>query len=55
VLFAWGFSLPLYLFSIGFGVFAYMEKCAILLIVDEVRSDMKGLYWILRSKKAQAW
>lgn len=53
VLFVWGFNPWLYYIAIGWGVIAYTEKTLVLLRLDDIRSGVKGLYWLLKedSKK----
>ncbi len=46
VLFVWGFELWFYVLAIGWGVVAYIEKIAVLLIIDNIRPGIKGLYWL---------
>ena len=48
VLFVWGFHLWFYYIALGWGVIAYVEKTIVLLIIDDVRPGVKGLYWLLR-------
>lgn len=51
VLFAHGFEFWLYALCLGFGILAYTEKIIILLVIDEIKAGMKGLYWILKSRR----
>ncbi len=53
VLFVWGFQLWFYVLAVGWGVLAYLEKIAVLLLVDDIRPGIKGLYW-LWSKQPQS-
>ncbi|HPE58258.1 MAG TPA: CDP-alcohol phosphatidyltransferase family protein [Bacteroidales bacterium] len=50
-LFAVGFNLPFYFFMISWGILAFTEHIIIQLIIDEMKSNAKGLYWILKDKK----
>ncbi len=52
VLFAWGFIPWFYYIAIGWGILAYIEKTIILLIIDDIKRGIKGLYW-LRKKKTE--
>lgn len=51
VLFAFGFKEWLFYFSIILGIIAYTEKIIILFKIKEIRSGIKGLYWVLKDKK----
>jgi len=48
LLFAKQLYLPLYYFSLGFGVLAYCEKTIILFLIPEIRPKLKGLFWMLK-------
>ncbi|MCW3104797.1 MAG: phosphatidylglycerophosphate synthase [Bacteroidetes bacterium] len=48
LLFAKQLYLPLYYFSVGFGILAYCEKTIILFLIPEIRPKLKGLFWILK-------
>ena len=50
VLFVWGFNLWFYYLALGWGVIAYIEKIIVLLIIDDVKPGIKGLYWLLKKK-----
>ena len=39
-----------YYFSMGFGILAELEALSIMMIINERRSDVKGLYWVLKAK-----
>jgi phosphatidylglycerophosphate synthase len=54
VLFAWGFQPWLYYLAAGWGVLAYVEKTAIVLLIDEIAPGTKGLYWVLKRRRARA-
>jgi cardiolipin synthase (CMP-forming) len=48
VLFVWGFYPWMYYLAIGLGIIAYTEKIIVLLHLDDIKSGVKGLYWLLR-------
>lgn len=50
VLFVWGFNPWLYYVALGWGALAYIEKIVVLLIVDDIRPGIKGLYWLLKKQ-----
>jgi phosphatidylglycerophosphate synthase len=45
-----GFFPGYYYFSMGFGILAESEALIIMMILNERRSNVKGLYWILKEK-----
>lgn len=49
VLFAWDFHLWFYYIAIGWGILAYIEKILVLIRLDDIRSGVKGLYWMIRN------
>jgi CDP-diacylglycerol--glycerol-3-phosphate 3-phosphatidyltransferase len=51
VLFVWGFYPWLYYLAVGWGVIAYTEKTLVLLRLDDIRSGVKGLYWLNKQQK----
>lgn len=51
VLFVWGFNAWFYYIAIGWGIVAYIEKIIVLMIVDDIKPGIKGLYWLLKSKE----
>ncbi len=51
VLFAFGFYTPFYYFMIIWGILAFLEHIAIQLIIPEMRSNAKGIYWVLKDKR----
>ncbi len=53
VLFAWDFYVWLYYVSVILGIMAYAEKIIILLIIDDIRPGVKGLYWLIRSDSSR--
>jgi len=50
VLFVWGFQSWLYYLAIGWGTIAYIEKIFVLLKLDDIKFDVKGLYWLLKKR-----
>ncbi len=51
VLFAFGFYTPFYYVMIIWGILAFIEHIAIQLIIPRMRSNVKGLYWVLHNKQ----
>ncbi|TVR72419.1 MAG: CDP-alcohol phosphatidyltransferase family protein [Marinilabiliales bacterium] len=51
ILFTVGFITPFYYLMITWSILAAMEHITIQLIIPEMRSDAKGLYWVLREKE----
>jgi CDP-diacylglycerol--glycerol-3-phosphate 3-phosphatidyltransferase len=50
VLFAFDFYTFFYYFMIIWGIAAFSEHIVIQLIIKEMRSNAKGLFWVLKSK-----
>jgi CDP-diacylglycerol--glycerol-3-phosphate 3-phosphatidyltransferase len=50
-LFTVGFIVPFYYFVIIWGILGAVESIAIQLIMPEMRSNVKGIYWVLKEKK----
>jgi len=50
-LFIFGFSPVFYYVMIICGILSFMEQIIIVLIVSDMKSNMKGLYWILNDNK----
>jgi len=48
VLFTFGFSTYFYYFMISWGILAFIEHIIIQLILKEMKSNSKGLYWVLK-------
>lgn len=53
VLFIFDFYPWLYYLALGWGILAYIEKCFVLLNLDDIRIGVKGLYWLLKTKKLE--
>ncbi|MEZ4967058.1 MAG: CDP-alcohol phosphatidyltransferase family protein [Saprospiraceae bacterium] len=47
-LFVFGFSKAFYYIMVTWGIAAFLEHLIIQIIIPEMRSNAKGLYWILR-------
>ena len=52
-LFTVGFITPFYYFMISWGILAAIEHIAIQVIISEMRSNVKGLYWVLTEKNSK--
>ncbi len=50
LLFTVGFITPFYYFMITWGILAAIEHITIQLIIPEMRSNVKGLYWVLKER-----
>lgn len=46
VLFVWDFYVWFYFIAIGWGILAYIEKTIVLMRLDDIKSGVKGLYWL---------
>lgn len=53
LLFSGNFIVPYYYFMVVWGIMASMEHIAIQAIIPDVRSDVKGLYWVLKEELRQ--
>ncbi len=51
VLFSYDFITPFYYLMITWGILSALEHLSIQLMIPEMRSNVKGLYWILRDDK----
>ncbi|MDX9940717.1 MAG: CDP-alcohol phosphatidyltransferase family protein [Bacteroidales bacterium] len=52
ILFTIGFITPLYYFMVIWGILAAIEHLIIQFILSELRSNAKGLYWVIKEQKA---
>ena len=52
VLFVYDFIPWLYYLAIGWGILAYIEKFFVLIYLDEIRPNTRGLYWVIRRNRA---
>ena len=50
-LFTYGFISPIYYLMITWGIISAIEHITIQMIIPRMRSNIKGLYWVLRDKK----
>jgi len=50
-LFTVGFILPLYYILIVLGIIGAIESVIIQLLISEMRSNVKGLYWVIKDQK----
>jgi len=50
-LFTLGFYAPFYYFVIAWGILGAVEHIAIQMIIPEMRSNVKGIYWVLKERK----
>lgn len=50
VLFAIDFYLPFYILMVSWGIAAFIEHIIIQLIIPEMQSNAKGLYWIIKER-----
>jgi CDP-diacylglycerol--glycerol-3-phosphate 3-phosphatidyltransferase len=51
-LFLWGFNAGQYYFSLCFGIIACIEEIIIAFLLSKPRSNVKGLWWVLKNKQA---
>ncbi len=51
VLFSFGLYLPLYYIMVTWSILAALEHILIQMIIPRMRSNVKGLYWVLREQK----
>lgn len=52
-LFTLGFIKPFYYLIVCWGIIGAIESISIQLIMPQMRSNVKGLYWVLKEKRAQ--
>jgi CDP-diacylglycerol--glycerol-3-phosphate 3-phosphatidyltransferase len=52
-LFTIGFIAPFYYFMIIWGMLGAVECIAIDMVIPEMRSNIKGLYWVLKERRAE--
>lgn len=53
VLFLYGFIPWFFYLAMGWGILAYIEKFFVLIHLDDIRVNTKGLYWLLKRKKRE--
>lgn len=54
VLFSYGFITGFYYFMLIWGIVAFLEHITIQIMISEMISNAKGLYWVLKSRKDEA-
>ena len=54
VLFAWGFWPWLYYLAAGWGILAYIEKTAVLFLLEDIGPGTKGLYWLIKKRRKKS-
>jgi CDP-diacylglycerol--glycerol-3-phosphate 3-phosphatidyltransferase len=50
ILFAFGFKTPFYYVMVIWGILAFLEHIIVQLLLKEMKSNSKGLYWILKER-----
>jgi len=50
ILFAFGFHTGYYYFMITWGILSFIEHISVQLLLPEMRSNAKGLYWVLKKQ-----
>ena len=50
LLFTYGFHTGYYYFMITWGILSFLEHITVQLIIPEMRSNVKGLYWVLKKQ-----
>lgn len=53
VLFVFGFYPWMFYIAMGWGIIAYIEKCIVLLRLDDIKRGVKGLYWLIKAQKSK--
>jgi cardiolipin synthase (CMP-forming) len=51
VLFIHAFIPWLYYVAVGWGILAYIEKLFVLILIDGIRPNTRGLYWVVKRRK----
>ncbi|MBW6478502.1 MAG: CDP-alcohol phosphatidyltransferase family protein [Bacteroidales bacterium] len=51
VLFVFGFNIYFYYFMVSWGILSFLEHIIIQLILPEMRSNQKGLYWVMKNRR----
>jgi cardiolipin synthase (CMP-forming) len=51
VLFAWGFIDWFFYFAMIWGILAYSEKTLVLFHLDDIKTNTRGLYWLLKARQ----
>ncbi len=55
LLFIYDFVPVVYYIMIGWAILSVLEMIAIQMIIPEMRSNVKGLYWVLKARKQENW
>jgi len=50
VLLIWGFDPRVFAFAVAINVLAYLEELALLWLLPQWTTDVKGVYWVLRDR-----
>jgi len=53
ILFVFGFFTPFYYIMIVWGILAFLEHIVIQLIIPEMRTNARGLYWVLKERQTK--
>lgn len=53
VLFSYGFITWFYYFMLTWGILAFLEHIVIQLMIPEMISNAKGLYWVMKSRRGE--
>ncbi len=51
VLFVFGFNTIFYYFMIIWGILSFLEHLTVQILIKEMRSNAKGLYWVLKENR----
>ncbi len=51
ILFVWGFYAWMFYLAVGWGIIAYIEKIIVLMRLDDIKFDVKGLYWLVKKEE----
>lgn len=51
ILFSVGYFPWLFFLSVGWGIVAYIEKTIILIRINEIKKNIRGLYWLNKEEK----
>lgn len=50
ILFVFGFHSWMFYLVVIWGIAAYIEKIFVLIMLDDIKTGVKGLYWVLKNK-----
>ena len=53
VLFVFDFYAWFFYLAVGWGIIAYIEKCFVLLRLDDIKRGVKGLYWLIKAQREE--